>query len=120
MNREEKMCATCGRAIQWRRRWAERWPEIRYCSNRCRGAKPNALDREIEARLVDALSSTPRGQRIDPDEICAALGSGPRFEERVFHASRRLACRGLGELICDGRVVAPSDARRPFALSPPR
>jgi hypothetical protein len=31
-----KTCATCGRPMQWRRKWAKVWDEVRHCSDRCR------------------------------------------------------------------------------------
>ncbi|NNK16181.1 MAG: DUF2256 domain-containing protein [Sulfitobacter sp.] len=31
-----KICVTCGRPFQWRRKWAKVWDEVRYCSDRCR------------------------------------------------------------------------------------
>lgn len=31
-----KPCAACGRPFTWRRKWARDWPEIRFCSERCR------------------------------------------------------------------------------------
>ncbi|MDT8325761.1 MAG: DUF2256 domain-containing protein [Roseovarius sp.] len=31
-----KTCATCGRPMQWRRKWARVWDEVRHCSERCR------------------------------------------------------------------------------------
>ncbi|MBR7744304.1 DUF2256 domain-containing protein [Phycicoccus sp. BSK3Z-2] len=31
-----KVCATCGRPFTWRRKWADDWDEVRYCSQRCR------------------------------------------------------------------------------------
>ncbi|MFN4171086.1 MAG: DUF2256 domain-containing protein [Pseudorhodobacter sp.] len=34
-----KTCATCGRPFAWRRKWAKVWDEVRYCSDRCRGAR---------------------------------------------------------------------------------
>jgi hypothetical protein len=34
-----KTCATCGRPFTWRKKWADVWEEVRYCSDRCRGAK---------------------------------------------------------------------------------
>ena len=35
-----KVCATCGRPFTWRRKWAESWDEVRYCSVACRRARP--------------------------------------------------------------------------------
>jgi len=43
-----KPCATCGRPMVWRRRWAKVWDEVRYCSDRCR-ARRGAADPPTEA-----------------------------------------------------------------------
>ena len=32
----EKTCPVCGRPFRWRRKWAEHWDDVRYCSERCR------------------------------------------------------------------------------------
>jgi hypothetical protein len=34
-----KTCATCGRPFTWRKKWEKVWDEVRFCSDRCRGAK---------------------------------------------------------------------------------
>ncbi|MDJ1009167.1 MAG: DUF2256 domain-containing protein [Paracoccaceae bacterium] len=34
-----KTCAACGRPFAWRKKWARVWDEVRYCSDRCRGAR---------------------------------------------------------------------------------
>ncbi|MEN8718814.1 MAG: DUF2256 domain-containing protein [Oceanococcaceae bacterium] len=31
-----KPCMQCGRPMQWRRKWARDWEQVRYCSERCR------------------------------------------------------------------------------------
>ena len=36
----EKTCITCGRPFTWRKKWEKVWSEVRYCSDRCRGARP--------------------------------------------------------------------------------
>ena len=33
-----KVCAACDRPFAWRKKWARDWDEVRYCSDRCRGA----------------------------------------------------------------------------------
>ncbi|WP_375593621.1 DUF2256 domain-containing protein [Algihabitans albus] len=32
----QKTCASCGRPFAWRKKWERVWPEVRYCSERCR------------------------------------------------------------------------------------
>ena len=35
-----KICAACGRPFAWHKKWARDWPQVKYCSDRCRAAKP--------------------------------------------------------------------------------
>lgn len=35
-----KICATCGRPFEWRKRWERNWEDVRYCSERCRRHRP--------------------------------------------------------------------------------
>lgn len=32
----QKICASCGRPFDWRKKWERVWDEVRYCSDRCR------------------------------------------------------------------------------------
>ncbi|MEN3971328.1 DUF2256 domain-containing protein [Sphingomicrobium sp. XHP0235] len=38
----QKDCAVCGRPFTWRKKWANVWDEVRYCSERCRGNRGRA------------------------------------------------------------------------------
>ncbi|MFL2519324.1 MAG: hypothetical protein CBB90_10635 [Gammaproteobacteria bacterium TMED30] len=38
-NLPEKICQTCGLTFVWRKKWARDWPEVKYCSERCRRNK---------------------------------------------------------------------------------
>ncbi|MGL5816904.1 MAG: DUF2256 domain-containing protein [Phycicoccus sp.] len=39
-----KVCRTCGRPFAWRRKWADVWDDVQYCSTACRRARPR-IDR---------------------------------------------------------------------------
>ena len=45
----EKVCAACGRAFSWRRKWAATWDEVRYCSDACRTGR-RAAAREKQGK----------------------------------------------------------------------
>ncbi|MGO1616685.1 MAG: DUF2256 domain-containing protein [Oceanisphaera sp.] len=34
-----KICPVCQRPFSWRKKWQRNWPEVKYCSKRCAGAK---------------------------------------------------------------------------------
>jgi uncharacterized protein (TIGR00251 family) len=38
-NLPSKLCATCGRPFNWRKKWERCWDEVRYCSDWCRNEK---------------------------------------------------------------------------------
>jgi len=35
-----KVCLSCGRPFAWRKKWADNWDEVKYCSDRCRSQRP--------------------------------------------------------------------------------
>ncbi|RVT47810.1 DUF2256 domain-containing protein [Rheinheimera sediminis] len=35
----QKICACCGLAFSWRKKWQKNWSEVKYCSERCRRKK---------------------------------------------------------------------------------
>ncbi|MFM7471044.1 MAG: DUF2256 domain-containing protein [Nodosilinea sp. LVE1205-7] len=35
-NRPAKLCLVCQRPFTWRKKWANCWDEVKYCSERCR------------------------------------------------------------------------------------
>ena len=63
-----KICQTCGRTIEWRKKWQNCWHEIRYCSLRCRGASPNELDEKLERAILEILSHRAKKTTICPSE----------------------------------------------------
>ncbi|MFN7714229.1 MAG: DUF2256 domain-containing protein [Pseudanabaenaceae cyanobacterium] len=35
----QKDCLVCQRPFSWRKKWADCWDEVKYCSERCRRQK---------------------------------------------------------------------------------
>lgn len=108
-----KVCASCGRRIEWRAKWAKSWDDVRYCSAACRSRGVSSADRELEETIVETLRARPGGASIDLDQIKAPEGGGDASTQReqVRRAARRLADRGLVDWIQGGRRVDPSTAR---------
>jgi hypothetical protein len=112
-----KICAVCGRKMNFRKAWAKNWLEVKYCSERCRRSK-NKLDfqeiilqklRELSAaserRPVAAAEFLEPDKRLDSDSV-----------ERVRSSARKLALEGLIEILQDGRVVDPTTFRGPIQI----
>lgn len=118
---EPKTCSSCGRTIEWRKKWERNWDGVRYCSEICRRSKPNDTDRALEASILLLLSHRTGGDTICPSEAARAVG-GPAEEdwrplmEPARRAARRLVAAGEIEITQKGRTVDPSTAKGPIRL----
>jgi hypothetical protein len=114
----EKNCATCGRRMTWRKKWANCWDEVKYCSEKCRLHRPTDGDAAIENMILFLLRSRKPGATICPSEAVRALhpDAWRPHMETARNAARRLVDRGLIEITQQGHVVDPSSARGPIRL----
>lgn len=114
----EKTCATCGRRITWRKKWADSWDEVKYCSQGCRTHRPQSVDDGLEQSILGLLAQRALDATICPSEAARAVGgAGWRdLMEPSRRAARRLVAQGRIEITQQGRVVDPSTARGPIRL----
>lgn len=114
-----KTCRTCGRVIEWRKKWESCWDEVRYCSTLCRQSKPNAVDRKLEKTILALLDQRANTSTICPGEVARAEFPQDEWREHMEQtrqAARRLVSKGLIEILQKGRVVDPSTAKGPIRL----
>lgn len=116
-----KTCATCGRTVEWRKKWERVWDDVRYCSDACRRSKPGAVDRALETAILDLLSRRASGATICPSEAAKTVGGADEDEWRPLmeparRAARRLVAAGDIEITQRGAVVDPSTAKGPIRL----
>ena len=109
---EDKTCASCGRRIEWRAKWAKSWDDVRYCSDACRRRRLTPVDLRLE-EVLRALVEKAGRPGVDPDD--AALRVDPAgakaLHEPARRAARRLVAAGVAEMVQGGRVVDPSTAK---------
>jgi len=115
---EAKTCASCGRTIEWRAKWADDWESVRYCSGECRRRKVRPVDRELERSILQLLEHRAAGATICPSEAARAVGDDDWRDlmEPARRAARRLVAAGDVEITQGGRVVDPSTAKGPIRL----
>ncbi len=107
---DDKICQTCGRVITWRKKWADDWDQVRFCSKRCRGARPNATDRALEDAILAALQSA---REVALEDAVSGVPADRRgdMRERGRQAARRLTSDGRIVLYQKGKRVDPSTAK---------
>ena len=113
-----KACAACGRRIEWRRKWARDWEQVRYCSAGCRRHGVTDTDRRLERAILDLLGARAAAATICPSEAARAVGGDGWRElmEPARQAARRLVAADEVEITQGGRVVDPSTARGPIRI----
>ena len=115
---EPKTCASCGRTIEWRRKWARSWDDVKYCSDACRRHKVTDTDRALEASIRSLLDSRKGGATICPSEAAREVGGEDWRDlmEPARRAARRLVAAGEVEVTQGGKVVDPSTAKGPIRV----
>ncbi|CAB4774425.1 unannotated protein [freshwater metagenome] len=115
---EPKVCASCGRTIEWRKKWERDWDQVRYCSDACRRHKVSDTDRALETSIRDLLSRRAADATICPSEAARAVGGEEWRElmEPARRAARRLVAAGEVEITQGGKVVDPSTAKGPIRV----
>ena len=115
---ETKICASCGREMMWRKRWAGTWETVRYCSRACARHGVNRTDRALQDAILELLEYRPAGRTICPSEAARAVDPDgwQRLNEPARRAARRLVAEGRLEMTQGGRVIDPSTARGPVRL----
>lgn len=115
---ESKVCASCGRAMEWRRAWARDWTERKYCSAACQRRKVRPVDRALEDAIRELLDQRARSASICPSEAARLVQPEDwrALLEPARRAARRLVDRGEVEITQGGRVVDPSHARGPIRI----
>lgn len=113
------MCASCGRTMVWRRKWAANWDSVRYCSDACRRSKVSDVDRQLETAIETLLDDRARGASICPSEAARLVGGEDAWRELMEparRAARRLVAAGTVQITQGGHVVDPSTARGPIRI----
>lgn len=122
---DPKTCASCGRTIEWRAKWARDWDQVRYCSTACRKRGVRPADRALERSILDLLDARGRTTTICPSDAARAVAASEtsgtsgtagdeawrELMEPARRAARRLVAAGEVEITQGGRVVDPSHAR---------
>lgn len=125
-DRSDKTCASCGRRVRWRRKWADHWDSVRYCSDACRRRKVRPVDRALEDLTLELLRARRRGATICPSEVARAHAGdrSARSDDEPWRelmeparaAARRLTADGRVEITQRGVVVDPSTAKGPIRI----
>ena len=121
-----KVCATCGRTIEWRKKWERDWDSVKFCSDACRTHKSGTRDKALEDTILRMLQERGAGKTICPSEAARTVaGEGTLSDDRAAWeplmeparaAARRLVAAGSIVITQGGHIVEPSTAKGAIRL----
>lgn len=117
-DRTSKVCASCGREMQWRKAWEKNWDDVKYCSKACRTRRIRPVDTALEEAIIALLDARAAAATICPSEAARAVGGDEWRElmEPARSAARRLHADGQVTITQQGRAVDPSRAKGPIRI----
>lgn len=111
---ETKLCSSCGRTIEYRKKWEKNWPEVKFCSDECRRNKNKFDYREA---ILDLLNKRGPLKTICPSEILPPeLKQDKVMMEHVRRSARLLAAEDKIEITQSGKAVDPTSFKGPIRL----
>ncbi|MEG9225656.1 DUF2256 and DUF3253 domain-containing protein [Aeromicrobium sp. Sec7.5] len=119
MTHPAKTCASCGRTIEWRKKWERDWDTVKYCSTTCRRRGVTDVDQQLEQTILDLLAGRAASATICPSDAARAVGTDDDWRdlmEPARRAARRLVEAGAVEITQKGRAVDPSTAKGPIRI----
>ncbi len=113
-HQDTKICSSCGRTIEFRKKWEKNWPEIKYCSDECRRNKNKFDYREA---IMTLLQERGPLKTICPSEVLPSeLKQDKMMMEHVRRSARLLAHEGKIEITQSSKVVDPTSFKGPIRL----
>lgn len=114
MNKESKICLSCGRTIEYRKKWEKDWDQVKYCSDQC---KKNKNKFDYSKAILDLLNLRGRTKSICPSEVLPLLErSNKESMEHVRRSARLLAHDQIIEITQGNRAVDPENFKGPIRL----
>ena len=111
---QTKICASCGRSIEYRKKWEKNWPEVKYCSDECRRNKNKFDYREAILALLHGRGAL---KTICPSEVLPVdLKQDKVMMEHVRRSARLLAAEKIIEITQSGKAVDPLSFKGPIRL----
>ena len=111
---DTKICSSCGRTIEYRKKWEKNWSEIKYCSDECRRNK-NKFD--FRDSILALLIERGPLKTICPSEVLPPeLKQDKVMMEHVRRSARLLAAEDKIQITQSGKVVDPTTFKGPIRL----
>lgn len=106
--------------IEWRKKWARCWDEMRFCSESCRsaGKRDHEGAKTIESTIRSLLHGRDASATICPSEVARTVFPDDWRErmEEVRRAARRLEGQGIVTGKQGGQRIDLATARGPIRI----
>ena len=111
---DTKICSSCGRTIEYRKKWEKNWSEVKFCSDECRRNK-NKFD--FRNAILALLGQRGPLKTVCPSELLPSEQKQDKvMMEHVRRSARLLAAEDKIEITQSGKAVDPTSFKGPIRL----
>jgi len=111
---KSKVCSSCGRSFDFRKKWKDNWQDVLYCSSACSRLKAPL---ELMDKVMSFVAERGCGKTICPSEVLLPVDKKNKLKmERVRCAARLLAHKGQILITQKNKVVDPDNFKGPIRL----
>ena len=109
-----KICQSCGRAFEYRKKWQANWASVKYCSDSC---KKNKNQYDFKEQILNLLKQRDKNKSICPSEVLPPEQKTDKtMMEHVRRSARLLAHDKFIEITQSGKPVDPNNFKGPIRL----
>ena len=114
LNDQDKICRSCYRKIEYRKKWESCWDEIKYCSDEC---KKNKFKYDYTESLLKLTQERGFQKTICPSEVLEGEDKKNKsLMELVRRSARKLAFENKIEILQNNKIVPFYDYKGPIRL----
>lgn len=96
---DSKDCLWCYRPFEFRKKWADVWDEVKFCSDSCRSESKNKTSLQHRSQIESAVLASTQARKpksLCPSEIAREIFNGLGLEDwRPLMEPIRQVCRKL-------------------------
>ena len=114
ISKDKKVCISCGRWFEKRKKWNDCWEEVKYCSKSC---QKNKEPIDIMEKIIEILEIRGHEKSICPSEVLPPDQKQNKEKmELVRNAARLLAHTKKVIIIQKNKVLNPANFKGPIRL----
>ena len=86
-NLPQKICSACGLPFAWRKKWERSWPDVKFCSERCKRFSKNKKLVKKNLVITDTIDNGEKTKNVKNIEVLPISGLMGEAIKRISNST---------------------------------